>query len=262
LSPGSSAGSGAPGSIVWGLADHDLVVQAPQLISVNIGPQTTVSAQTSVFGVGGDLAFSAGDGLTAGGDLFVYGGDSAQQPGSVSVSLTATVTGGALFVLGGDATGANPLVPLAFQGGPVVFQGGGTTQSLTNAGSVTVDAGVSGTITVLPPTTAFNINQVATTVQSAIEIASNAGNSLTISANPAAVISYNGQHLVTSRPDDLFLVLDVRSDTTENVSRLQDALITLIDALGPCGHGLITYAKPDGTPISTCLIADSYQLQL
>jgi len=250
LSPGASAGSGAAGQIVWGLGDHSLVVQGPQS-ATTINGQTIALVGQSSQTVGGDFVVQAGDGLLVAGSVNVCGGDAVNTAGSVIVGSGNSAVNGAsnIFMLAGDGTNYATGVSV---GGDVRLIGGTATQTAENGGSANVQA--AGAIVILPSTSGFYIEQVATTVSSTVTISSNSGNTFTLNADAKSVLAFNGQTLVTSRPDELFLVLDVRDDTAENVSRLQDALITLINALGPCGHGLITYANPAGTVIKSCLV--------
>ena len=68
------------------------------------------------------------------------------------------------------------------------------------------------------------------------------------------MINVNGQTILKERQGNVAVVTDIRPDLSENIARLQSSLLTLLNALGPCGHGLLSFGEAVGLPVTDCIV--------
>jgi len=235
LMPGSTV-SGKPGELFLGLETESLYFGRPSVTGVS--GTTIIAGQSAIDGSGGDIFFVGGNGISQGGDINILGGT-----GTGSV-------GGDVFLAGGD--GESQGGELRFRAGNGKQRHGGDIAISSLGGDVTLNTRGTfsdGDIVVGPSAGRFYVDEVPVRIVNADIIVRGGSDSVTISNNPNAVISWNGtpvlkrtQLIPAVRSVNPVSSLTIRTD----VSNISLDFDDILQALNQCGHGLVTsVTQPD-----------------
>lgn len=243
LQPGSTVG-GTIGSIVWGQAADALTVSRPT--TTGPGTTTTINGQASTAGNGGDLVFQSGSGSGNGGNLNLNSGaGNGGFGGSVQIfGGDGTSAGGSINIAGGVGSSGN--------GGAITFTSG---QGSQNGGDIVFNAGAgptNGNVVVGPSAGRFEVNTDVVIQEGQLTINAG-GNTLAVTANPAALVTYNGVQVLAQRQNGVQQLPNLPSapgnvaSLNADIGLLQGAFNSLTNVLGPNGHGLFNLVNPDNT---------------
>jgi len=246
LVPGSSV-TGNPGDIVLGLASDAVEVRRPVVGGAAAGT-TTISGQEGFDGVGGDLFFIGGDGISQGGDVVVLGGEG--------------ITGGNIDVSGGN--GINLGGEVTIRAGHGGQRNGGEVTITTADGPISLSTistndqavpGSSGSVIVGPAAARLYVDEVPIQIIDA-DIVIMAGNDVvTISADAESVVSFNGATVLKQSqnvPDPTPLINIDLATIRSQVAILSQEYDEVLQALNQCGHGLVTSITQPDNVVQQC----------
>jgi len=245
LVPGTSQYAES-GSIVLGVPSESLMIRRPSVTGA--AGKTTIKGQDGVDGAGGDLLLSGAAGITQGGDVHLIGGR-----GATSFGGDVDIFGGAGSEQGGD---------IVFQAGHGLRRNGGDISIGANGGDLTVsargdDPNGDGRIVVGPAVNRFYADEIPVVIRNADVIIRGGRDTVTISTDPDALISWNGAPILkqtqlidspqaATRPTQATL-----SASVVGMSRDFDAIL---QALNQCGHGLINSVSQPDNVLQRCPI--------
>ena len=258
LTTGNSGTAGVAGNIILGNVEDPVFILRPDT-GAAAATSTTFRGQDSEVSNGGDLTLSSGNGGLNGGILQLFGGQGTGSGGAVAITAgDGNTAGGDVHIQGGTGT----------TGGDVSIVSG----SGVNGGDIVLSAGLGssnpGNI-IVRNADSFIIQQADVRIvsgdlflqlgpcpngQRPSDCTTNA--QLRISADADNYVSYFDQSagqfvtLLRRRQIGVALPPNPASINAQNLltslGQVGESLFDLVNALGQCGHGLITVRGRDG----------------